>query len=70
MHGLYAYRRPALEAFHRLPPSILERTEGLEQLRFLENGIGITVMETDEATIGIDTEEDFRAAEARLTAHR
>jgi 3-deoxy-manno-octulosonate cytidylyltransferase (CMP-KDO synthetase) len=68
--GLYAYRRPALEAYHRLPPSILERTEGLEQLRFLEHGIGITVMETTEPTIGIDTEEDFRAAEARLTARR
>jgi 3-deoxy-manno-octulosonate cytidylyltransferase (CMP-KDO synthetase) len=68
--GLYAYRRAALETFHRLPPSTLERTEGLEQLRFLENGIGIIVRETTEATIGIDTEEDFRAAEARLTAPR
>jgi 3-deoxy-manno-octulosonate cytidylyltransferase (CMP-KDO synthetase) len=68
--GLYAYRRAALEAFHRLPPSTLERTEGLEQLRFLENGIGITVRETTEPTIGIDTEEDFRAAEARLTRRR
>jgi 3-deoxy-manno-octulosonate cytidylyltransferase (CMP-KDO synthetase) len=68
--GLYAYRRAALEAFHRLPPSTLERTEGLEQLRFLENGIGITVRETTEPTIGIDTEEDFRAAEARLTKRR
>jgi 3-deoxy-manno-octulosonate cytidylyltransferase (CMP-KDO synthetase) len=68
--GLYAYRRAALEAFHRLPPSTLELMEGLEQLRFLENGIDITVRETTEATIGIDTEEDFRAAEARLTAPR
>jgi 3-deoxy-manno-octulosonate cytidylyltransferase (CMP-KDO synthetase) len=68
--GLYAYRRAALEAFHRLPPSTLELTEGLEQLRFLEHGIGITVMETTEATLGIDTEEDFRAAEARLTPPR
>jgi 3-deoxy-manno-octulosonate cytidylyltransferase (CMP-KDO synthetase) len=68
--GLYAYRRAALEAFHRLPPSTLERTEGLEQLRFLENGIGITVRETTEPTIGIDTEEDLRAAEARLTRRR
>jgi 3-deoxy-manno-octulosonate cytidylyltransferase (CMP-KDO synthetase) len=68
--GLYAYRRPALEAFHRLPPSTLERTEGLEQLRFLENGISITVMETTEPTIGVDTEEDLRAAESRLTARR
>ena len=64
--GLYAYRRPALDLFHRLPPSTLERTEGLEQLRFLEHGVPITVMETTEPTIGIDTEEDLRAAEARL----
>ncbi len=68
--GLYAYRRPALEAFHRLPPSTLERTEGLEQLRFLENGIPITVVETSEPTIGVDTEEDVRAVEARLAARR
>ncbi len=68
--GLYAYRRPALEAFHRLPPSTLEKTEGLEQLRFLENGIAITVRETTDATIGVDTEEDLRAAEARLLSHR
>jgi 3-deoxy-manno-octulosonate cytidylyltransferase (CMP-KDO synthetase) len=64
--GLYAYRRAALDTFHRLPPSPLERTEGLEQLRFLEHGVPITVRETDEPTIGIDTEEDLRAAEARL----
>jgi len=68
--GFYAYRKAALDAFHALPPSTLELAEGLEQLRFLENGIGIIVRETTEATIGIDTEEDFRAAEARLTAHR
>ena len=66
--GLYAYRRPALEAFHGLPPSTLELMEGLEQLRFLENGIAITVRETTEATIGVDTEEDLRAVEARLAA--
>src|SRR4029078_6120400 len=68
--GLYAYRRHALEAFHRLAPSILEHTGGLERLRFLENGVGITVMETTEPTIGIDTEEDFRAAERRLPRTR
>jgi 3-deoxy-manno-octulosonate cytidylyltransferase (CMP-KDO synthetase) len=68
--GFYAYRRTALDRFHALTPSTLERAEGLEQLRFLEHGIPITVMETTEPTIGIDTEEDFRAAEARLTARR
>ena len=66
--GLYAYRRAALEAFHRLPPSRLERTEKLEQLRFLENGIPITVVETTEPTVGVDTEDDLRVVEALLTA--
>jgi 3-deoxy-manno-octulosonate cytidylyltransferase (CMP-KDO synthetase) len=64
--GLYAYRKGALDRFHALPPSTLEQAEGLEQLRFLEDGIPITVMETTEATIGVDTEEDLRSAEARL----
>ena len=66
--GLYAYRRAALEAFHRLPPSPLELTERLEQLRFLEHGIPIVVIETDEPTIGVDTEEDLRAVEAVFAA--
>lgn len=66
--GLYAYRAAALDAFHRFSPSPLERTEHLEQLRFLEHGISIVVVETDEATIGVDTEEDVRAVEARLRA--
>ena len=64
--GFYAYRRAALEAFHRRPPSPLELTERLEQLRFLEHGIPIVVMETSEPTIGVDTEEDLRAVEAYL----
>jgi len=68
--GLYAYRRAALEAFHRLAPSPLELTERLEQLRFLEHGISIVVAETDDPTIGVDTEEDFRAAEAYLAGRR
>jgi 3-deoxy-manno-octulosonate cytidylyltransferase (CMP-KDO synthetase) len=66
--GLYAFRRAALEAFHRLPPSRLERTENLEQLRFLENGIPITVVETTEPTVGVDTEDDLRAVEKLLAA--
>jgi 3-deoxy-manno-octulosonate cytidylyltransferase (CMP-KDO synthetase) len=66
--GLYAYRAAALERFHRLPPSPLERAEGLEQLRFLENGIAIVVVKTDEPTIGVDTEEDLRAVEALLAS--
>jgi 3-deoxy-manno-octulosonate cytidylyltransferase (CMP-KDO synthetase) len=64
--GLYAYRKAALDRFHALPPSRLEQAEGLEQLRFLEHGVPITVMETTEPTIGVDTEEDLRAAAAAL----
>src|SRR2546427_6076371 len=43
--GLYAYTRAALEAFHRLPPSPLEQAEKLEQLRFLEHGVPIVVLD-------------------------
>jgi 3-deoxy-manno-octulosonate cytidylyltransferase (CMP-KDO synthetase) len=68
--GLYAYRRVALEQFHRLPPSPLERAEGLEQLRFLEADIPIVAVETLEPTIGVDTEEDLQAAEAFLATRR
>jgi 3-deoxy-manno-octulosonate cytidylyltransferase (CMP-KDO synthetase) len=64
--GLYAFRRAALEAFHALAPSPLEQTERLEQLRLLEHGVPVTVMETTEPTIGVDTEEDLRAVEALL----
>jgi 3-deoxy-manno-octulosonate cytidylyltransferase (CMP-KDO synthetase) len=66
--GLYAYRRSVLETYHSLPPSSLERAEQLEQLRLLEAGIPIRVLETDQPTIGVDTEEDLRAVEARLTS--
>lgn len=59
--GLYAYRREALLRYRDLPPSPLERTERLEQLRFLENSIPIHVAETAEDTIGVDTEEDLEA---------
>ena len=68
--GLYAYRRAVLEAFHSLPRSPLERAENLEQLRLLENGIPIRVVETAEPTIGVDTEEDLRTVQALLGPDR
>jgi 3-deoxy-manno-octulosonate cytidylyltransferase (CMP-KDO synthetase) len=61
--GFYAFSAAALEAFHHLPPSPLEKLEKLEQLRFLENGIDIAVVETPDDTIGVDTEEDLRRVE-------
>jgi 3-deoxy-manno-octulosonate cytidylyltransferase (CMP-KDO synthetase) len=62
--GLYAYRRPALDLFMSQPESALEKSERLEQLRFLENGVSIYVGETPYDSVGVDTEEDLqRAAE-------
>lgn len=57
--GFYAYRKPALDRFVSLPESSLERSERLEQLRFLENGIPIHVGETPYDTVGVDSEEDL-----------
>jgi 3-deoxy-manno-octulosonate cytidylyltransferase (CMP-KDO synthetase) len=64
--GFYAYRKPALDRFVGLPESSLERSERLEQLRFLENGIPIHVSETPFDTVGVDTEEDLRRVEEIL----
>jgi 3-deoxy-manno-octulosonate cytidylyltransferase (CMP-KDO synthetase) len=64
--GFYAYTAAALEKFRTLAPSPLEQAERLEQLRFLENGIPIRVLETPYDTLGVDTEEDLRAVEQQL----
>lgn len=58
--GLYAYRKAALDKFVTLPESALEKSERLEQLRFLENGIPIFVGETPYDSVGVDTEEDLQ----------
>ncbi len=64
--GFYGYRKDALDKFVHWPESALERSERLEQLRFLENGIPICVGETPFDTVGIDTEDDVRRVEAIL----
>jgi 3-deoxy-manno-octulosonate cytidylyltransferase (CMP-KDO synthetase) len=64
--GIYAYRKPALDRFCAWPESSLERSERLEQLRFLENGVAIHVAETPYDTVGVDTEEDLRRVEEIL----
>ncbi len=66
--GLYAYRAAALDTFHRVAPTPLERAESLEQLRFLEHGVPIVVVETDEPTIAVETEQELQAVEALLAA--
>ena len=65
--GFYAYRKPALDAFCTWPESSLERTERLEQLRFLDHGVPIHVAETPFDTVGVDTEEDLRKVERMLS---
>jgi len=59
--GVYAFRPSALERFCALPPGALETTESLEQLRWLEAGHRMRVLETAEAPAGIDTREQYEA---------
>jgi 3-deoxy-manno-octulosonate cytidylyltransferase (CMP-KDO synthetase) len=62
--GIYGYSREFLLRFVGWPPSPLERTEGLEQLRALENGARIRVLITHEQSPGVDTPEQAAAVEA------
>ncbi len=62
--GLYVYRREFLLEFTKLPQSKLEKIEMLEQLRALENGAKIKVVEAVGRSIGIDTEEDLQRVRA------
>ena len=61
--GVYAFRKDALLKYVNLPLSKLEKAEKLEQLRLLENGVKIKMVETDYTGIGIDTPEDLKKAE-------
>ena len=64
--GIYAYRKDFLMKYKDLPQSHLEETEKLEQLRVLEAGYRIKIVETDVETIGVDTKEDLEQVEAIL----
>jgi 3-deoxy-manno-octulosonate cytidylyltransferase (CMP-KDO synthetase) len=57
--GLYVYERDFLLAYSQLPVGPLERAERLEQLRALENGYPIRVIETEYESLGVDTPEDL-----------
>lgn len=65
--GLYAYRRDLLERFVGWPPSPLEAVEKLEQLRALERGVKIRVLDSSVNTVGVDTLEDLRQVEKILS---
>ena len=68
--GIYAYLPKVLEEITSLPPSILEKAESLEQLRWIENGYRIQTMITHEDTIGIDTPEDLERAVKIVTSDK
>lgn len=68
--GFYGYTKSALDRFVSWPESSLERSERLEQLRFLENGVSIHVAETQFDTVGVDTEEDRLRVEEILKGQR
>ena len=57
--GLYVYRRNVLLEFTKWPPSHLEQIEALEQLRALEHGVKIKVVEACATSTGVDTVEDL-----------
>jgi len=66
--GIYAYRRETLFALTVMAPSPLEVDEGLEQLRALQAGIAMLVVESDFRSIAVDTPADLARAAARLAA--
>jgi 3-deoxy-manno-octulosonate cytidylyltransferase (CMP-KDO synthetase) len=66
--GLYVFRRKFLLEFARMAPTPLERCEALEQLRALEHGVRIAVVETRHDTIAVDTPDDLERVRRILAA--
>ncbi len=64
--GIYGYRRETLLRLVKLPASALEQAEKLEQLRALENGIGIHVVQVQDESVGVDVPEDIQRVERLL----
>jgi len=64
--GIYGFRRETLLQFVKWKPSPLERTESLEQLRALENGVTVHVLVTRHGSPGVDTPEEAKALEQKL----
>ena len=67
--GLYVYRRDFLIQLAALEPTPLERSESLEQLRVLEHGFSIKMVETTHDSIGVDTPADLERVRRQLAAH-
>jgi 3-deoxy-manno-octulosonate cytidylyltransferase (CMP-KDO synthetase) len=66
--GIYGYRRETLLRLVQFPVSPLEAAEKLEQLRALENGIQIAVVNVNYDSVGVDVPEDVKRVERILTA--
>lgn len=66
--GLYAFRRKALQAFTTWAATPLEKREQLEQLRLLENGVKIRIVEVEKDSIGVDTPEELAELNEKLSA--
>ncbi|MGZ6193081.1 MAG: 3-deoxy-manno-octulosonate cytidylyltransferase [Syntrophales bacterium] len=67
-HGIYAYRRAFLKEFTKLPESSLEKLEALEQLRALEHGYKIKVVETPYDSVEVDTPQELERVRRLLEA--
>jgi len=68
--GLYGYTKDFLFTYKNMPPSKLEKTECLEQLRVLEEGFRIKVVETKHDTISVDVLQDLERVKEYLGRHR
>ena len=68
--GLYAFRHEALLEFPTLPPGELESIEQLEQLRWLENGFRVRVVETDYDAVSVDVPADVERVEKLLRTRK
>lgn len=66
--GLYAYRRPFLLEYAKWQPTVLEKVESLEQLRIIERGFKIAVVEAASRSIGVDTPEDLERVREMFAA--
>lgn len=67
--GIYAYRKKTLLKFTQLDKSLLEKVEMLEQLRLLENGIRIKMIESQHQAVAVDTEQDLEQAVAYFSEY-
>jgi 3-deoxy-manno-octulosonate cytidylyltransferase (CMP-KDO synthetase) len=66
-HGIYGYRKGFLDTFTRLPEGVLERLEALEQLRALEHGYRIKVVETEFDSVEVDTPQELDRVKLFIT---